>query len=1027
MRPILLEIEGFGPFAAKEVVDFAKLPVGAPFTISGPTGAGKTSLLDAMCYALFDESSGNDRDGAQLRSHFAAATTPTEVRFTFLLGTDLWRVTRSPKYQRPAQRGGGLTEQAAQVALERKQADRWSVQGRGAREVNERIEKLLGFSAGQFRQVVVLPQGQFRKLLTASSADREKILATLFGTELYQKLQEELKAVAKARLAQIANVQTRRETLLAHHNAADLEALQALVAAQGAALLNLREEQEAAEQARVAADTALKTGQDNLGKLRDAQRAAAELADWQATQPEQDARKVKLVAAERAAQVAPQVQKSSDLAADRQRLAQELVKATEHVAAAEAALQDANRGLEAATAEAAQMPALQQRRGVLADLQPKVQELHKAVAEAARAETARNAELAKASAAQQAVDAAIEQAKRSKERADHAGQLAASYDGRAARVQALQRVLQVQNGLQQAERVRTDAVAHEQTARSTLQSATDNEVAALRAFEAGFARWVAGQAARLAKQLQPDQPCPVCGSTAHPKPAEPGDAPVDDAALQRLRDAHEASRTATKRHEAALAERQRALDVAQERVQSLQSQLAGLDPALVAADQPAHLAARDALAEAETAQRQLAEHQTAAQEANAAVERAKIAAEQAVNVLETAKERATRAETHRDQLLADVPEALRPAGALAQELAALDSQLQVLTTQLEAARTAQYTANAALASAKERLATTTESHQRVCDAAQAAATAAAAALAQAGFADAVDWQQAMLDPPSRQALQAKHQAWHDELIRREQNQQTAAHTAEGLAEPDLPALKAGADEAAATYKAAAEAHGAAQTRLKDLQRTADELTRLARDSAAKEAEYVLVKNLADQCNDNKLTLQRFVLSGLLDDVLAACNLRLHKMSRGRFALQRVGGSLDGRRAGGLDLEVNDAHTGQARPAATLSGGEGFLASLALALGLSDVVQGYQGGIRLDALFVDEGFGTLDPDALELAMGALSELVRSEGGQGRLVGVISHVPELKQRLARGIEVVLDKQGRGSHVQVVAPPPPTTQAA
>ena len=245
----------------------------------------------------------------------------------------------------------------------------------------------------------------------------------------------------------------------------------------------------------------------------------------------------------------------------------------------------------------------------------------------------------------------------------------------------------------------------------------------------------------------------------------------------------------------------------------------------------------------------------------------------------------------------------------------------------------------------------------------------------------------------------------------------AAERAAGIVAPDLPMLTQVVATAKTADSAAQQQLARLQTQRGQLQQTAQALADLAVQAGDLEARHLVVKELAATCNGNNpknLALQRFVLAGLLDDVLCAANVRLSTMTRGRYALQRVGALADRRRVGGLDLEVADSYTGQQRAATTLSGGEGFMAALALALGLSDVVQGYSGGIRLDALFIDEGFGTLDPEALDLAISALMALSQTKDAGGRMVGVISHVPELKARLARGIDVVVGADGKGSSI-------------
>lgn len=297
----------------------------------------------------------------------------------------------------------------------------------------------------------------------------------------------------------------------------------------------------------------------------------------------------------------------------------------------------------------------------------------------------------------------------------------------------------------------------------------------------------------------------------------------------------------------------------------------------------------------------------------------------------------------------------------------------------------------------------------------------AEALVTAGFAaegggesgGEAAWRAALLPAERIAALDAAIREAEQRHAAARERAERALSAIAGLARPDLDALEARAAAARAAVEAVLDRIAQARGALSALADTLARLDLIARESGAIEAEYRIVGHLADIANGNNgrnLTFQRYVLAALLDDVLRAASLRLTAMSRGRYQLQRREDVADARRAAGLDLEVVDEYTGRSRPAATLSGGEGFMASLALALGLSDVVQGYAGGVQLDTLFIDEGFGSLDPESLELAMRALIDLQQ----RGRMVGVISHVEEMKQQIDVAVDVV---QGiRGSRIRV-----------
>ncbi|ENO87413.1 AAA family ATPase, partial [Thauera linaloolentis] len=384
-----------------------------------------------------------------------------------------------------------------------------------------------------------------------------------------------------------------------------------------------------------------------------------------------------------------------------------------------------------------------------------------------------------------------------------------------------------------------------------------------------------------------------------------------------------------------------------------------------------------------------------------------------------------------------VPEALRSRQALDTALAGARAARQRLDATLQAAQAAQQLAlgnEAALRAQRDTLAVAESMAQaRVAE----AAAQFAEALRAAGFGMADEeggdaspaageaaWRVAVLPAAQTEALARQIRSADEQFAAAQERAARATQAVAGLAAPDLVAL----DVRAAACREQVEAvlaritHNRAEQH--KLARTLAMLDDIARENGAIEAEYRVVGHLSDIANGGNgrnLTFQRYVLAALLDDVLRAASLRLKAMSRGRYLLQRREDVADARRAAGLDLEVFDDYTGRARPASTLSGGEGFMASLSLALGLSDVVQAYAGGVQLDTLFIDEGFGSLDPESLDMAMKALIDLQQ----RGRMVGVISHVEEMKQQIGVAIEVI--QGARGSRVRLAASPTGANLAA
>jgi exonuclease SbcC len=358
---------------------------------------------------------------------------------------------------------------------------------------------------------------------------------------------------------------------------------------------------------------------------------------------------------------------------------------------------------------------------------------------------------------------------------------------------------------------------------------------------------------------------------------------------------------------------------------------------------------------------------------------------------------------------------LRVPGALSTQRQEAEAELRASEEHLAAVRTARETAQSEAQEARSALraqqaileATRTESWNR--------AGAFEEALAAAPFHDPADFQRARRTPEEMASLTHTLETHAAEEAAAVDRAARAEAQATGLTTPDLPALQSARDAIQTRFAQVAEALGRAQAERAALALLEDQLRQLSQRISTQERRYRAVANLARTARGDegdRISFERFVQGALLDDVLVSASERLRLMSKQRYTLRRTATSQDQRRAGGLQLEITDTHTGRARSVSSLSGGEGFQASLALALGLSDVVQRHAGGIRLDTVFIDEGFGSLDSEALDLALRTLEEL--NQGG--RLVGLISHLEEVKARIPARLEVVPGPSGSVARFRV-----------
>ena len=1026
MRPLRVCMQAFGPFAAAEEVDFAELGPNTFFLITGPTGSGKTTVLDAMCFALYGETTGGaekdgGRGGADMRSQHAAPGVLTEVEFDFAVGDQLYRARRSPEQQRPKKVGEGTTTAAQDASLWRlgNEDDGPAEQGRplatGWSAVTKRAEDILGFRAGQFRQVVMLPQGRFQDLLRADSRAREEILTNLFDTGFYSRIEWELKERAGGVRKEYEGLAGRRAVVLEQAGVSDREALATELAATEAAAADAATEWAARSDEQTAAQKALHDAETVADKLAEAEREAGALAALEAHEPAVSADRDRLAAARAAALLDDAAHAAAVRDAERGGCELRSARAAE-------ALADSRRQADEATALLAREEALAPQREAagdevrrLAALAADVTQLEeRSVALAAAASALRDAQAAEQglSGAARSGSEALDDARRALTDCETAAAAAGGLRSLAAEARATaQRRAELEGAAERCSVAQTTIApleARDREATAALDQARQRAGALQTA-------WDCGQAGLLAATLQPGVPCPVCGSPDHPCPAPVGDAPDADA-LKAARDAVDEAQTARDAAAAALTAARRDWE---EVTRALEHLAKTLGEAAGMPLEECEALASAAEAERDAAARAAAELPARREQAGSAEARlAETAAlhDAAVAAVAEAGGAAAAAQALVDELAAAVPPELRDTQALAAAQALAAERRDLLDGALGEARERARRAGLTLAAAEAAIKAADHELATAARAARDAETAFATRLAQQGFEDREAWHEARLTAAEVDELAAAVEAHDAALAATRTRLERAVSAASGLSTPDLDGLAAAAAAARERAEQAAAAKAGHEASLGALATAQRQLGAI--DAAATGLEHAYevlghVANVAGGSNQLHLSFQRYVLGAFLDGVLAVATQRLRLMTSNRYQLQRTEASRGHGKAAGLELTVFDAWTGYARPVSTLSGGETFMAALSLALALAEVVQSYSGGIRLDTVFVDEGFGALDDEALDLAVTALGRL--RDGG--RLVGVISHVAELKERIPARLEVVAGKSG--SHARFVLP--------
>ncbi|MGC4910104.1 AAA family ATPase [Streptomyces cyaneofuscatus] len=998
MRLHRLTLTAFGPFGATQEVDFDALSSAGLFLLHGPTGAGKTSVLDAVCYALYGAVPGaRQSPGATLRSDHAPADLPTEVLLELTVGGRRLEVTRSPAQPRPKKRGGGFTQEKAQSRLrERDPKGDWQGLSKSHQEIGEELAQLIGMSRDQFCQVVLLPQGDFARFLRSDAEARGKLLGKLFDTRRFAAVEERL---AELRRAAEARVKSGDEQILAlaqriaqAGGPAATEAAPPTVRAGEPGLAEAVLEWAAiarsaarehldiahtvvaeAENRQVAARRALDAERE-LARLQE--RYAETLRREEALEerrPEHDRCQEQLERARKADRVAPALELREE-AERAYRVASDVLDRTRERLPAELADSGADR---------------------LAELERRFRQ------ELGTLEAARKAEVRSASIDEERARLNRD-ARADDEIVREADAWLAGWD--TTRAELTQRIETAQEAATRAEQLagqlaparlrldaarRRDALATDvQDAREALAAARERALAAYESWLGLRERRLRDIAAELAAGLVAGEPCTVCGSAEHPAPASPGDGHVDRATEEKALAVHrsaEETRTGAEhalalvreRHAAARREAQgddsAAPTVAE--LHSLVDRLSGDHAGAHRLAAGTH-AAREALAAAErehakrVEQRQEARNRAAARTSQReALDREQAGLEDQITAARGESESvAAHADrlTRRVALLADAAEAVRAEQDAAQRRKEADDRLS------DAAFKAGF------------------------DTPQAAAATLLGAAAQRGLQHRIDaWQ-------AEAAAVADRRAERDtrEAAERPAAQTAAAESAHGTAEWLL--------------REAASARAAARDRCAELDRLSGRAAEEVRRLGPVRQEYERVARLAGLTagtsadNERKMRLEAYVLAARLEQVAAAATARLQRMSSGRYTLVHSDARTGARRAG-LGLHVVDAWTGSERDTATLSGGETFFASLALALGLADVVTEEAGGVRLDTLFIDEGFGSLDDQTLDEVLDVLDSLRERD----RSVGIVSHVADLRRRIPARLEVVKDRHGSTVH--------------
>lgn len=1027
MKPIKLTMTAFGPFAGKEVIDFRQMEKEPVFLICGPTGAGKTMIFDAIAYALFGEASGEERKPEELRSHFADDGLLTEVELIFTVRGQNYRIYRQPRQLRPKRSGGGVTEVAAKAELTYTDAGGETWVFTKTSEISEKIKEILGLGADQFKQIMMLPQGEFRKLLTANSKERETVLRDIFDAARYLQLQLDLKQESDRLEKEIKEIKTRQQQWILQLQAApeeeaglagllakeeiDRPELFAAVTYQNKSDLRRAQVQkenagQLAGQVQQKKEMLFYRQQENE-KLSELKRVQADLLRLDAQTEEIRQKEAEAGAIRRALALKPYAERCQDLERQVQALAAEAAERAAESQAAEAQKEKLEKQQQAIHSEEykAALAAAEQELQVLRREIPALQallSLRERYNRLKQENAAQEKKVQEFTVQKENLQAKIKELRRVLEETE------ASESAKAALEQKIAQFLKIREIGRTEENCRRRQEENE----AERRKADERLAAAEKLYQGEQDKLRHNHVLALRQDLKDGDICPVClgiyqTPAGEKRQAEAADLKKAEQAREKARQAREEvlktqtelltqSRLLT---EQALTESgMGSLDEVWRYIKQMEAEQDETQKQIAEYDRQVRLrtAAKEELKQAAAAEEKLLHRE---QEVTADYQQKQAELNEAAGQGRALRESIS-AEYREKTSLAAVKELEQRQITLEKE----KNEAEARREQIEQAYRQSQVLLAQVQTAKAE----TERHSRQRRAEwQKAQAEFQAELTVQSFADEAAWRQTADKAGTEEALRAEVKAYGEERLKKTESekrlrQEVTIETPHPLAQmaeeiQQLEAARADAEEQAILLRRRAEEN----------ERLLKELIRMEQEQESEKKEYAGISALAKAANGEngkKLTFERYVLAVFLEDVLRAANYRLAKMT-GRYTLGRKEEVTHAGRQSGLEIEVFDAFTGKVRNVNTLSGGEGFKAALALALGLSEVISAYAGGIELDMLLIDEGFGTLDPESLDSAVDCILEL---QAG-GKLIGIISHVAELKERIPAKLEVRQTPQG------------------
>ncbi|HEY4552990.1 MAG TPA: SMC family ATPase [Bacillaceae bacterium] len=1044
MRPISLTMQAFGPYAGKETIDFTKLGSRSMFVISGKTGSGKTTIFDGICFAIYGRASGDERAGTDLRSQFADEGLATEVSLEFSLRDQQYFIWRSPQQEKKKSRGEGFTVIGAKAELYKiTETGEKKLIASNVRDTEEKIKEIIQLDANQFRQILMIPQGEFRKLLTSDSKEKEVILQRLFHTEIYKRVEDKLKERASVLKSQAeAGVEERSRllrSLYCHGNGMLQEAV-AVPQPDDAAVLALlvtvdseiKEEMDRLEEKIKQQKEIRDTAKKNLDAAEGLLREIAVRDQLREQRHELLSKKEEMAEVEKSVEFAYRAYRLEQQENLCQRLKKELDEWTKRYTDTKEKLEETEKRLKEAQAALRQEEEKRGRREALASELVRLENVKEEVVQF----SIRKSQLASIEQELSDCRSKLDKAKQKLTRVQLLGE---EYHQKLRELEKLQLELSEKENRQVllSDLIKKLSKARDMHTKYEIITSRANSQHDLwskclkRAEDARLSleilenRLLSSHASNLAHKLTEGSPCPVCGSTQHPSPAsQSSDVPNGDdvkAAKSDLalleQQAFEAERkwikTNAEKEALAAGISETVLELGEllpdfslsgmeETYRTVESEFGQLRDWLMERKKEVHsISSLEQLLEDCKKDRSALEKQCeelAVKENGLAMRKVEI-------------------HTLVQRLMESLPDDVRSPEKFEERTLLVRQEMERLDSAIEKAKELVQKLGEEAAALKGAFHNMDASRQNAEKSLETERNLFVSRMEAEGFKNYKEYTLSKKTRDEIKQYENQLKLYGEELRSITDRLLDYEERLKDAPTPDREKLQVQFQEEEKNLQAYLDSMSNLlmnQSRNKDIRNAVEHING---EIKAAEQQYELIGHLSDITrgqNAARLSFERFVLASFLDEILHSANMRLIKMTGGRYKLIRKTDRSKGNVQSGLELLVFDQYTGQNRHVKTLSGGESFKAALSLALGLADVVQENAGGVSLETMFIDEGFGTLDPESLDNAIETLMDIQST----GRLVGVISHVPELKERIDARLEVISSQKGSRTEFQFLA---------